>query len=72
MVDKGLGRSEGFAWPWGLSERLPEEVDPGAVFPLQALGANLVHRHPRLWMHWCVARTKLMVILILTYLRVLE
>ena len=26
--------------------RLPEKVDPGAVFPLRALVTNFVHRHP--------------------------
>ena len=43
---KGLGRGEGFAWTWDLSARLPEEVDPGAVLPLQAMDANLVIRNP--------------------------
>ena len=42
-----LGRGVGFNWPWYLLARLPEEVEPGAVFPLQALDANFVRRHPR-------------------------
>ena len=71
-MDKGLIRGEGFAWPWGILERLPEEFDPRAVFPLRALGANLVHRHPGPRMHWCVARTKVMTILLLTYPHVRE
>ena len=69
---KRLGRGEGFAWPWDLLTRFPEEVDPGAVFPLRSLDANIVHRHPGPRMHQCVACTKVMVILLLTYLHVLE
>ena len=45
-MDKGLGQGEGVAWLWDLLERLPEEVEPGAVFPLRALDANIVRRHP--------------------------
>ena len=44
--DKGLGRGEGFAWTWDISARLPEEFEPGAIFPLRLLDANLVRRHP--------------------------
>ena len=44
---KGLGRGQGFTWPWNLSERLPEEVDLSTVFQLWALEANIVRRHPR-------------------------
>ena len=29
-----------------LSALLPEDVDPGGVFPLQAMYTNLVRRHP--------------------------
>ena len=42
----GFGRGEGISCPGDLSARLPEEVDPSAVFPLQALDANHVCRHP--------------------------
>ena len=42
---KGLGRGEGFAWPWYLSAHLPAEVDTSAVFPLQDLDANIVRWH---------------------------
>ena len=45
-MDKVLGRGEGFSWPGYLSARLPEEVDPGAIFPLRELDANLVLRQP--------------------------
>ena len=45
-MDKVLGQGEGFTWPGDLSARLPKEVDPSAVFPLQALDANLARRHP--------------------------
>ena len=41
----GFGQGERFAWPWDLLARLPEEVDSGAVFPLRALDANILHRH---------------------------
>ena len=37
-----MGRGGGFSWPGDLLARLPKEVDPGAVFPMQALDANLV------------------------------
>ena len=43
---KVLGRGEGLSWPGNLSTCLPEEVEPGSVFPLQELDANLVLRHP--------------------------
>ena len=43
---KGMGRVEGFSWPGDLLARLPEDVEPGVVFSLQALDANLVRRHP--------------------------
>ena len=29
----------------GISWRLPEEVDPGSIFPLWAVGANIVRRN---------------------------
>ena len=45
-MDTGLRRGEGFSWPGDLLAHLPEEVDPCAVFPLQALGANCLRRHP--------------------------
>ena len=61
---KGLGRGEGFSWTGDLLEHLPEEVDTGTVFPLWALDANIVRRHPRPRMNRCVARTKVMEIII--------
>ena len=45
-VSKGMGQGEGFTWPGDISVSLPEEFDPNAVFPLQALDANLVCRYP--------------------------
>ena len=45
-MDEKLGRGEGVAWLWDLLARLPEEVEPGAILPLQALDANLMHWHP--------------------------
>ena len=41
----GFGQGGGFAWSRDIAARLPEQIDPGAVFPLQVLDANLVHRH---------------------------
>ena len=43
---QGLGRGEVFDWLLDLSARLPEEVETGKVFPLQALDANIVHQNP--------------------------
>ena len=43
---KGMGRGDGFYCTRDLSARLPEDVEPGAVFPLWALDANLVRWHP--------------------------
>ena len=43
---KVLVQGEGFSWTGDISERLPEEFDPGAVFPIQVLNDNLVHWHP--------------------------
>ena len=43
---KGLGRGDGFYWPGDILERLLEDVEPGAVSPLQAPAANIVRRHP--------------------------
>ena len=37
------GALMGFGVPW---ECLPEYVEPGAVFPLWALNAYLMRRHP--------------------------
>ena len=71
-IAKVLGRGEGLSWPGDLLARLPEEVGPGAVFPLWALDANLMCRHPGPRMHRCVARTKVVEILLLTYPHVLE
>ena len=45
-IAKVLGRVEGLSWTGDISARLPEYVEPGAVFPLQALDANIVRRHP--------------------------
>ena len=45
-VDMLLGRGEGFTWNRYILVRLPEEVDTGAVFPLQELDANIVCQHP--------------------------
>ena len=45
-MDKGLGRGEEFSWPGYILMHLPEEVDPGTVFPLRALYVNLVLWHP--------------------------
>ena len=39
---KGMGRGEGFSWTGDILACLPEEVNPGAVFPLRALDADLV------------------------------
>ena len=41
-----MERGGRLSWPGDLSAGLPEEVEPGAVFPLRALDANLVRRHP--------------------------
>ena len=43
---KELGRGEGFSWPWDIFRQLPEEVESGAVFPLQDMYADIVRRHP--------------------------
>ena len=43
---KGLGRGEGFYWTGDILAHLPEEVDPGAIFPLTALDASIVRWHP--------------------------
>ena len=43
---EGLGRSEDVVWYWDILARLLEDVEPGAVFPLQALYNNIVLRHP--------------------------
>ena len=45
-VSKGLGRGEGFACTWSCTSRLPEYVDPGAIFPLRAMDAYPVRRRP--------------------------
>ena len=45
-IAKVLGRGEGLSWPGDLLARLPEEVDPGAVFPLRLLDDNILRRHP--------------------------
>ena len=44
-MDKGLGQGEGVACLWDISARLPEEVETGAAFPLQAMENNLVRQH---------------------------
>ena len=44
-MTNGFGQGDGFAWPWDISARLPEEVDYVAVFPLRVLDANLFRRH---------------------------
>ena len=41
---KEMGRGEGFSWPGDILARLPEEVNPVAVFPLRALDDDLVRR----------------------------
>ena len=71
-MDKVLERAEGFSWTGDLLACLPEEVDPGAVLPMWALYANLVHQHPGPRMHRCMACTKVMEFLILRYQHVLE
>ena len=45
-MEKGLGLGEKLFWPRYLSVRLPGDIDPGAVFPLRAMGTNLVRRNP--------------------------
>ena len=45
-IAKVLGRGEGLSWPGDILARLPEEVDPGAVFPLRLLDDNILRRHP--------------------------
>ena len=42
----GVDMGEGFPWYWVPTARLHEQVEPGAFFPLQALGAYPVRRHP--------------------------
>ena len=69
-MSKGLGQVEGFAWTWGTTERLPEYVGPSSVLPMREMDAYPVHQHPGPRMHRFVARTKVMVILLLTYMHV--
>ena len=69
---KGLGWSEDVVWSQDLSVHLPEEVQPGVVFPLRALDTNFVRRHPGPQMYRCVDRTKVAATLLLTYPHVLE
>ena len=48
-VSKGLrwgGGVMGLDWSGDLTKRLPEQVEPGAVFPLRALDFDLVCRNP--------------------------
>ena len=45
-ISKGLGWGEGFAWAWYTTARLPEWVETVTVFPLQAMDAYPVRRHP--------------------------
>ena len=66
------GRGGGFSCPGDLPERSPEEVEPGTVFPLRELDANLVRRHPGPHMHRCVARNEVMETLLLMYTHFLK
>ena len=45
-VAKGMGRGGGFNLSGVIVACLQEQVEPGAVFPLQAMNAALVRRHP--------------------------
>ena len=41
-----MGQDKGLSWTGNQLSRLHEGVEPGAVFPLQTMDANLVRRHP--------------------------
>ena len=45
-MGKGLGQSEGIVWYYDLLAHLPEEVESGTIFPLQAMDTNLVRQNP--------------------------
>ena len=45
-MDKEIGQGQGFSWPGDILAQLPEEVEPGSVFPLQLPENNLVRWHP--------------------------
>ena len=45
-VSKGLGQGGVLAWSGDITSRLPEQVEPGAIFPLRALDSDLVRQHP--------------------------
>ena len=44
-MSKGLGWGEGFSWTGDIFTGLPEDIEPGAVFPLRDLDAALVLQH---------------------------
>ena len=62
-VSRGLGV---------LPARLFEEVHSGPVLPLQEMHDYCMCPHPETQMHRCVACTKVMAILLLTYPYVLD
>ena len=55
-----------------FSARLSEEFESSAVLPLQAIHADIMCRQPGPRMYQCLARTKVMEIILLTYTHVLE
>ena len=67
-----MGWGGGLAWYGDLMARLPEQVEPGAILPLKHCTLILCTGTLDPHMHRCVARTKVMVILLLTYPHALE
>ena len=46
ICQRGLGKGASFSWLGDISERLPEEVEPGAIFPLRGMDTNILRQHP--------------------------